>query len=149
MLAQASLGLLLFERQEQESRASLSNGEDSHNLKLRDKASLNFYLLDFDIKSSVFFQRADNHILLINHFPRVYVIIYLGLVIFYYFGGYDEKSLSLCITRKRLTSGLLIICFKNVSGFSQPIRNVGKSVLTYLETFFGRTVSRTDLQSDC
>ena len=112
MLAQASLGLLLFERQEQESRASLSNGEDSHNLKLRDKASLNFYLLDFDIKSSFFFQRADNHILLINHFPRLYVIIYLGLVTFYYFGGYDEKSLTLCITRKRLTSGLLIICFK-------------------------------------
>ena len=54
MLAQASLGLLLFERQEQESRASLSNGEDSHNLKLRDKASLNFHLLDFDIKSNFF-----------------------------------------------------------------------------------------------
>lgn len=64
-----------------------------------------------------------------NHFPSVYVIIYLGHVILYYFGGYSEKSLSLCIATKRLTSGPLIICFKNVSGYSQPIRNVGNSLL--------------------
>lgn len=32
MLAQASLGLLLLERQEQERQAELSNGENSYNI---------------------------------------------------------------------------------------------------------------------
>ena len=84
ILAQASLGLLLFERQEQERRASLSNGEDSQFTIARE--GNNCYLLDLNIKSGFLF-RVD--ILLMNHFPSVYAITYLGHVIFYYFAGCD------------------------------------------------------------
>ena len=45
MLAQASLGLLLFERQEQESRATLVNGEDSHKLQVHEKAVTVIYYM--------------------------------------------------------------------------------------------------------
>ena len=54
MLAQASLGLLLFERQEQERRASLSNGEDSQFTIARE--GNNCCLLDLNIKSGFLFK---------------------------------------------------------------------------------------------
>lgn len=80
MLAQASLGLLLLEKQEHERRAAFSNGENIHNLQLHEEA-ITVIFLDFDIKSGIA-QRVDNDIQLINHFPSVHVIIYLGLVVF-------------------------------------------------------------------
>lgn len=80
MLAQASLGLLLLERQEQERRAAFSNGENIHNLQLHEGA-ITVIFLDFDIKSGIA-QRVDNDIQLIIRFPSVHVIIYLGLVVF-------------------------------------------------------------------
>lgn len=80
MLAQGSLGLLLLERQEQERRAAFSNGENIHNLQLHEGA-ITVIFLDFDIKSGIA-QRVDNDIQLVNHFPSVHVIIYLGLVVF-------------------------------------------------------------------
>lgn len=145
MLAQASLGLLLFERREQESRAKLQNGEISHKLQLHEKAITVIYWTL--ISSRVFFfQRVDNVFQLIYYFTSVFVIIYLGLVILRWLWR------PLCIAPRRWTSGPLEKRFKNSSGYFQPIRNVVEERFTLFGTittslFFGAAQSRPGLQS--
>lgn len=137
MLAQASLGLLLFERREQESRAKLQNGEISHKLQLHEKAITVIYWTL--ISSRGFFN--DNNFQLINYLTNIFVIFYLGLVIPPNFGGYENKSLVYCPETNT-------ICFKNASGYSQAIRNVVEERFTNISFLWGSTVSsRTDSRS--
>lgn len=91
MLAQASLGLLLFEKREQESRAKLQNGEISRKLQLHEEAITVIYW-------TFFCQRVDNIFQLVYYFTSVFVIIYLDLVMLNYFRG---NEVLLCIAPRR------------------------------------------------
>ena len=141
MLAQVSLGLLLFERREQESRAKLQNGEISHKLQLHEKAITVIYWTV--ISSRGFFN--NNNFQLINYITNVFVIIYLGLVIPPNFGVYENTSLAYCPQTLNFRS--YTICFKNASGYFQA-RNVVEERFTNISFLWGSAVSsRTDSRS--
>lgn len=131
MLAQVSLGLLLFERREQESRAKLQNGEISHKLQLHEKAITVIYWTV--ISSRGFFNNSNFQ--LINYITNVFVIIYLGLVIPPNFGVYENTSLAYCPQTLNFRS--YTICFKTLPVISKQETSLKNVLPTYL--FFGAT----------